>query len=228
VGGLHDQIAGNVSAFALDQGTATTNLATPEQVGLICANRGKRADAVTLAAESNTWKVQTIDKALLDPSTAPLQVGTAFCTASMAGNYVAATALLSTALAAQVAAVGALQEEFVLPTEYIYAGLTPELNAYQAKGTEASYGVLIKTKASSAAMVSTKLSPFFVNGDDEKWQVDGIHAGDGSTSIRRLCEMEIQQALDASHRALYNVAVDRSVPFTRKRPYDQRCAHCYE
>jgi hypothetical protein len=31
-----------------------------------------------------------------------------------------------------------------------------------------------------------------------------------------LCETENQQALDASHRSLYNVAVDRSVPAHQK------------
>jgi hypothetical protein len=176
-GGLHDQIDGNVSACALEQVNATTSSATPVQVSLTRAKLGKRVGAVTLAAESDAWKIQTIDQALLGTDTAPLQVGTAFCTASTTGNYAAATALLSPALAPQVAAVGGLQVVFGLPAGNTYAGFTPDLTTYQVQGTEASYDTLLKVKASSGAVVSIKLSLFLVSGADGKWQVNGIRFG---------------------------------------------------
>jgi hypothetical protein len=103
-GGLHDQIDGTVSACALEQVNAsTTSTATPVQVSLTRAKRGKRVGAVSFAAESDaTWKIQTIDTALLGTDTAPLQIGIRFSTDVFTGKYDDAATLITPTLAAEL------------------------------------------------------------------------------------------------------------------------------
>jgi hypothetical protein len=176
-GKLHDQIDGTVSACALEQVNAATATATPVQVSLTRAKLGKRVGSVSLAAEGDTWKIQTLDQDLLGTDTAPLQIGTAFCTASIAGKYPEATALLTPDLAAKVAAVGGLQVVFGLPAGYTFAGCAPDLSTYKVEGLQATYDSSLKIQSTTGGTVSVKLSLFLVPSADGKWLINGIRFG---------------------------------------------------
>jgi hypothetical protein len=174
-GGLHDQIDGNVSACALEQVNATTSSATPVQVSLTRAKLGKRVGAVTLAAESASWKIQTVDQALLGTDIGPLQIGTLFCNDVFTGKYDEAGTLITPALAAALVPHGGLKGEFAVPATLKFVSCTPDPTSYKVQTNQASYDSDVKVQVvSSGATVSLKLTLFFVPSADGSWKVDGF------------------------------------------------------
>jgi len=174
-GGLHDQIDGNVSACALEQVNAATASATPVQVSLTRAKLGKVAGAVTLAAESDTWKIQTIAPELLGSDLSPLQTGTVFCTDIVTGKFTEAATLVTPNIATQLVQYGGLSGFFALPTGYTYAGCTPDLSTYKVLSGAATLDSILKTQVSAAPGPSLKLTLTLVSGATAgAWQVGGI------------------------------------------------------
>ena len=176
-GGLHDQIDGTVSACALEQVNAsTTSVATPVQVSLTRAKLGKRVGAVSLAAESDaTWKIQTIDPALLGTDTGPLQVGIRFSNDVFTGKYDDANTLITPALATELVSVGGLKGEFAIPATLKFISCTPDLTTYKVQGNQATYDSDVKVQfVSSGAEVSLKLTLYLVTGADGSWKVNGF------------------------------------------------------
>jgi hypothetical protein len=176
-GGLHDQIDGTVSACALEQVNAsTTSTATPVQVSLTRAKLGKRVGAVSFAAESDaTWKIQTIDTALLGTDTAPLQIGIRFSTDVFTGKYDDAATLITPTLAAELVSVGGLKGEFAVPATLKFVSCTPDLTTYNVQANQATYDSDVKVQVvSSGATVSLKLTLYLTTGADGSWKVDGF------------------------------------------------------
>ncbi|HEY7020078.1 MAG TPA: hypothetical protein VH349_03105 [Ktedonobacterales bacterium] len=176
-GGLHDQIDGTVSACALEQVNASgASTATPVQVSLTRAKLGKRVGAMTLAAESDaTWKIQTIDEALLGTDTGPLQVGTRFCNDVFTGKSDDAATLITPELAAELVPLGGLKGEFAVPATLKFVSCTPDVTTYKVVSDQATYDSDVKVQVvSSGSVVSLKLTLYFVTSADGSWKVDGF------------------------------------------------------
>jgi len=179
-GGLHDQIDGTVSACALEgvsaSTSAATSAATPVQVGLTRAKLGKKVGNLTLAAESDgTWKIQSVDQALLGTDIGPLQVGALFCNDVFTGKYDEAGTLITPALAAALVPHGGLKGEFAVPATLKFVSCTPDLTTYMVQTNQASYDSDVKVQiVSSGATASLKLTLFFAPSADGSWKVDGF------------------------------------------------------
>jgi hypothetical protein len=101
----------------------------------------KRVGAVSFAAESDaTWKIQTIDAALLGTDTAPLQIGMRFANDVFTGKYDDDATLITPTLAAELVSVGGLKGEFEVPATLKFLTLRTGSSPTGSQATHAPTG----------------------------------------------------------------------------------------